>query len=284
MLKSQECTLTPAARLLNSDIRRQASKELRISTIHRRVHHQLRRNLQSDALVAIEVGGQIPGVQGHAHDAVGPMPAGVLDTMGPVPHLTSPVALVAGRQRVDPPRRDADVLLGEHLGRGRRHPDDAHAARGLGPGRLDQRGREELGEQERAQAVDAHVELVALGRPGELLLGRHDARVVEEHVQLGFGREEAARRRFDGAQVGEVEREEDELPRGLRQELLDVLDGLVRLRLGARCYVDLGVLGVQHARELFAHACVGPRYDVHFRAEIRHVLLREAGLRGEHLR
>lgn len=59
-----------------------------------------------------------------------------------------------------------------------------------------------------------------------LVVGRHVARVVEQHVQLCLGGEELLGCRLDGVQVGEIKGEEYEGAVGCGLGLRDVCDGV----------------------------------------------------------
>ena len=85
-----------------------------------------------------------------------------------------------------------------------RDPNDTNGAGGLRFGRCDECRRQQVGEQKVAEAVGAKLEVVALG---SLLVGRrkHDAGVVEQHMQLVFFGGEGLDGGLDAAQVAEVE-------------------------------------------------------------------------------
>lgn len=134
----------------------------------------------------------------------------------------------------------------------------------LGPGGgRDERRREQLGEEERAQRVGAEVQLVALRR--ELVRSGarlRDARVVEEDVERRLSGGEGLDGRLDGAEVRQVEVEVRQAARGVRVGRLDVVKGALGSLLGAAADVDLGVLGVEDPSYLFAGARVAAGDEV----------------------
>ena len=234
--------------LIDSDLGRKGGKKLGIHPLDDRVDNRMGDNLEPQALVSRQRRPDIARVNRHAHDAVGLVSASILDAQQPVTALADSVALHMrlGDMVVQVVQVDAAVLRRILPQSERGKPHDADGIGGLGSGRRDQRRGQQLGQEESTDAVHAQSKLVALRRL-EWGVGRphHDASVVEKDVQLGFLREEGLRGGFDLGQVGEVEREEDQLAFRLGRGLLNVYDGFCRLLLGAASDVDLGVLSIE---------------------------------------
>lgn len=81
-------------------------------------------------------------------------------------------------------------------------------------------------------------------------------------MQLIFLGEKLLGGGLDGAQVGQVQRQEYELPMGGGPGYFDCVYCALGLILRASCAVDLGILGVEDLGDLFAEACVGAGDDV----------------------
>ena len=146
---------------------------------------------------------------------------------------------------------DAEVLRRILAQSERGKPHDADCIGGFGSDRRDQHRGQQFGQEESTNAVHAQGKLVALNRL-ERGVGwpHHDASVVKENVQLGLLGEEALHGGFHLGQVGEVEREEDQLAFRLGRGLLDVCDGFCRLLLGTASDIDLGILSIEDPGQL----------------------------------
>jgi len=150
-------------------------------------------------------------------------------------------------------------VRGRHVDPETRRPNYPHVLP-VFPRRGRQRGGQELGEQEVAQAVGPHLHLVALRRalvPGTV---QHPG-VVDEDVKFGLPVEKLLDRRLDGGQVRKVELQKPELALGLGMLLFDPLDGIVGFLLSAGQDVDRRVFGVKQAGGFLAYAGVGACYD-----------------------
>jgi hypothetical protein len=69
-------------------------------------------------------------------------------------------------------------------------------------------------------------------------------------------------------QVGEVERDGDELAIGLWRSLLDKCDSCSCLFLGATSDVDFSIFSIGGARQLVAHATVSSRHQEHLTPQV----------------
>lgn len=133
------------------------------------------------------------------------------------------------------------------------HPHDAHRVLGRCGGALLQHGMQELRQEEVADVVGAELQLVALGGLGARG-GHHDAGIEPEHVEARLEAQELLGGLGNGAQVGEVEGQEDEVALGLGVLLPERGDGRRGLVLGPRGQVDFCVVLVQDGGELLAYA------------------------------
>jgi hypothetical protein len=212
--------------------------------------------------VPVQVRVQIPGVQRHAHHAVGAVKLGVLDGVQVVPGLADGILLHGGLVVViiQIVERHAPLWRVQVARRGR-DPHDTHSPFRFCLGRRRQERRQELREHEGADVVDAELELVPLRRLGALRRD-HDAGIVDEEVEFGFFREEVLRGGLDRGEVGEVETEEFQRSGRLWKGGLDGLDCFPCLVFGPCGDVDLGVFAVENLGEFFANAGVGSGYDV----------------------
>lgn len=263
--------LTPMTGPIQGDYGRQPGKQLSIGAEFGRMQHKrLEHPRHKRGLRPPQLRVQIARVQGDAHHALVPKPLRHLHGVQIVAGLAERIARELGLVEASANVLHVDAAAGHHgcFGGGRSDPDDAHGAGLLGGGRLDKALREELGEEERAEVVDAQLQFVALFRDGPL--GRvHDAGVVEEHVELGLAVEELARRGGNGGQVGEVEGQEDEVAGGGGEGGFNFRYGGEGLFLGARGHVYACIFGVEDSGEFFAHACVGARDDVYLVVFVR---------------
>lgn len=101
--------------------------------------------------------------------------------------------------------------------------------------RVQQRWEEQLREQRVAHVICAELDLVAL--LGSRVRGRHDAGVVDEHVEAGFARLEGVGGGGDGGEGGEVEGQVGYLA-GVGHLGFDVGDGGFGFGCGAGGEVD----------------------------------------------
>ncbi len=167
------------------------------------------------------------------------------------------------------------LTLGIELntGRGRRQLDDQRsspsdpdlALRGGRRSRLERR-HQELGEQERSQAVCRQLKLIALrefpirlSRPSQsdettsapylsaLAPSRrnHDPGVVGQHMQLLLSREEIVHGRLDGREVREIELQELKTAGRLGMGGFDLVNRFYALLLAASGDVDGAIAAVQ---------------------------------------
>lgn len=81
-------------------------------------------------------------------------------------------------------------------------------------------------------------------------------------MQLVFLGEELLGGGPDGAQVSQVQGQEDELPAGVGPGRLDFIYRALGLLPRTSCAVDLGILGVEDLGDLFAETGVGTGDDV----------------------
>lgn len=81
-------------------------------------------------------------------------------------------------------------------------------------------------------------------------------------MQLVFLGEELVGGGLDGAQVSQVQGQEDELPAGVAPGCLDFIYCGLGLLPRTSCAVDLGILRVEDLSDLFAETCVGTSDDV----------------------
>lgn len=195
---------TIGSRVLERDLGGEGGEQARVRAVDGGVQQRgAHERPQERGLLAPQVRVEGARVQGHGHDAVGPVAGRVLGAVQEVAELRAEVP-VLGRQRLGALDGPHEVPGAEGLaGRGR-HPDDAHAVRGRRPRRRRDRRRQQPREGEGAYAVDADLDRVALRRLGAGR-GERDAGVVEEEVELGLAAEELRHRRLYGGEVGEVE-------------------------------------------------------------------------------
>lgn len=212
---------------------------------------------------APEIRVEVTRVERDADDAVLLVPPGKLDALEVVAGLGHAVlikwALVVVIVQVGEVDAPAGYL--DRLGGGRAHPYDPHRGRVLGPGRPGERRSQELREQERAQVVDAQLQLVALGRLGAFGW-HHYAGVIKKDMQAVLLGEKLVGRGLDGAQVGQVQWQEDERPAGVGPGCLDFVYCALGFLPRTSCAVNLGILGVEDVSDLSAETCVGTGDDV----------------------
>lgn len=170
----------------------------------------------------------------------------------------------------------------------RRGPDDAHAVGGRRRGGFDNERGEEFGEQIGTEAVDTHVDLIALLSDGaDGVLG--DTGVVPEDVETGFLGEKLFNALGDGGEVVQVEAEALELRRvtGWRcgSGGLDLFDrGGDSARRAAGDVDGAAAFGVEHLDQLEPDPCVAPGHDDDFAMERWDVLWDELRSWWSHLR
>jgi hypothetical protein len=146
------------------------------------------------------------------------------------------------------------------VGRHGRNPDDAHRILRRTLGCLDQQRREKVHKEEMSQGIGALLQFVALHSLGTL--GRHhDACVVPQNIKTRLVCEEVIGRRFDGCQVVELQLEEEHIALGLREESLDLVDGLVGALLGTSCNPDSGILLEQNLDKFLAYTTISASDD-----------------------
>lgn len=119
----------------------------------------------------------------------------------PILKLRTPTLLMINILKINPSL--GRINLRDHRAR-KQHP---HSTRRLFSRRLQQHRLQQTREQERPEAIRRQLELIALSG-FRALRRRHDASVVPEDIETLFASQERRCAGFDGAEVGEIQREE----------------------------------------------------------------------------
>ena len=231
------------------------------------------------------LGFQSPWTLRHTHDPIFAGPLVELRRQKPVPSLGGAVVacLICG------------VVAGDKLGErdttwrafrvddSRRCEYYPHAGFGREMRGSDEDRKQQFGQEERSEAVGAHVGFVALDA-GAADRAQADTRIVPEHVEAGFLGEEGRSAGGDRGEVAEVERKTLDVSRGCGVNGLNGLDCGGDFDGRAAGDVDCAAFGVEEFDELKPDARISASDDEDFAHERRDVLFGESWTWWEKLR